>query len=90
MGIDFITLALAKKYTDEKSMNGGVSGKFVSYDKKQTLTDKQKEQARANIGVEIATDDEVIDMLAQEDMLPVVVDTDGGILSDENKNVLLW
>jgi hypothetical protein len=39
---------------------------------------------------EIATNDEVIDMLAQEDMLPAVVDSDGGILSDENGNVILW
>jgi hypothetical protein len=29
-------------------------------------------------------------MLAQEDMLPVVTDSDGSILSDENENILLW
>ena len=39
---------------------------------------------------EIATDDEVIDMLIQEDMLPVVTDSDGAILSDENNNILTW
>ena len=51
MGIDFVTLALAKKYTDEKGGSGtGVSGNFVAYDKKQNLTNKQKAQARANIG----------------------------------------
>lgn len=51
MGIDFVTLALAKKYADEKGGSGtGVSGNFVAYDKKQNLTDKQKSQARANIG----------------------------------------
>lgn len=39
---------------------------------------------------EIATDEEIIEMLAQEDMLPVVADADGSLLSDENNNVLLW
>lgn len=39
---------------------------------------------------EIATDDEIIEMLAQEDVLPVVTDADGGILADENENILLW
>jgi hypothetical protein len=39
---------------------------------------------------EIAIDDEIIDMLAQEDMLPVVADIDGALLSDENENILLW
>lgn len=39
---------------------------------------------------EIATDDEIIEMLAQEDLLPVVTDSDGGILADENDNILLW
>lgn len=56
----------------------------------QSLTDEQKEQARANIGTDIATDDEIIDMLTQEDMLPVVADFDGALLSDENENILLW
>lgn len=39
---------------------------------------------------EIATDDEIIDMIAQEDMLPVVADSDGSLLTDENNNILLW
>lgn len=38
----------------------------------------------------IATDDEIIEMLAQEDMLPVVADSDGAILADENGDILLW
>ena len=38
----------------------------------------------------IATDDEIIEMLTQEDMFPVVTDADGSILSDENDNILLW
>lgn len=39
---------------------------------------------------EIIADEEIIEMLAQEDMLPVVADADGSLLSDENNNVLLW
>lgn len=39
---------------------------------------------------DIATDDEIIEMLTQEDMFPVVTDADGAILSDENDNILLW
>ena len=38
----------------------------------------------------IATDDEIIEMLTQEDMLPVVSDFDGSLLADENNNILLW
>ena len=39
---------------------------------------------------EIATDDEILELLAQEDMLPVVADSDGALLADENNNILLW
>jgi hypothetical protein len=56
----------------------------------QSLTDEQKEQARINIGTEIATDDEILEMLVQVDVLPVVTDADGAILADENENILLW
>lgn len=37
-----------------------------------------------------AEDEEIIEMLIQEDMLPVVTDSDGAILADENGNILLW
>ena len=40
--------------------------------------------------IQIATDDEIIEMLAQEDVLPAVIDADGSILADENENILLW
>lgn len=62
----------------------------VSYNTEQTLTDEQKAQARANIDTEIATDDEIIEMLMQEDMFPVVADSDDSLLADENNNILLW
>lgn len=39
---------------------------------------------------EIATDDEIIEMLTEQDMLPAVIDSDGSVLSDENNNILLW
>ena len=37
-----------------------------------------------------ATDDEIIDMMLEEDMLPAVADADGAILADENGDILLW
>ena len=39
---------------------------------------------------DIATDDEMFEMLVEEDVLPVVTDSDGSILSDEDGNMLLW
>ena len=38
----------------------------------------------------IATDDEIIKMLIDTDMFPVVTDSDGSILADENGDILLW
>lgn len=40
--------------------------------------------------IDITTDDEIIEMLTQLDMLPSVADFDGALLSDENGNILLW
>lgn len=39
---------------------------------------------------DIATDDEIINMLIQEDMFMAVTDSDGSYLSDESGNILLW
>ena len=39
---------------------------------------------------EIATDDEIINMLIEEDMMATVIDSDGALLADENNNILLW
>ena len=39
---------------------------------------------------EIATDDEVLDLLIEEDMVAAVADSDGVLLADENDNILLW
>ncbi len=39
---------------------------------------------------QIATDDEIVDLLIQDDVFPVVADSDGSVLADENENILLW
>lgn len=39
---------------------------------------------------EIATDEEIIELLIQEDMLAAVADIDSSLLTDENNNILLW
>lgn len=39
---------------------------------------------------DIATDDEILNMIIQNDMLMAVKDYDGAVLSDENGNILLW
>ena len=39
---------------------------------------------------DVATDEEVLDMLIQVDMLPTVADSDGALLADENGDILLW
>lgn len=49
-----------------------------------------KELANKIDKTDIATDDEILELLAELDVLPVVTDTDGSILADENENVLLW
>ena len=61
---------------------------FVSY-QKQTLTDEQKEQAKENIGIVVATDEEIIDMMLEVGIMPVVQDTDGTILIDNDNTIIL-
>lgn len=46
--------------------------------------------ARVNDVGEVATDDEIIDILIQEDMLFALTDSTGSILTDENNNILTW
>lgn len=40
--------------------------------------------------VDVATDDELIDMLVETDAIIAVSDSDGALLADENGNILLW
>lgn len=63
-------------------------GIFVSHNP-QTLTDTQKEQAQQNIGIIAATDEDIIDLLLDMDMMPVVQDTDGTILVDSDNTIIL-
>ena len=46
--------------------------------------------AIGGISGETMTDEEVIEMLIQADMIPVVTDSDYSLLTDENENILLW
>lgn len=39
---------------------------------------------------DIATDDELIDVMLETDMLPAVTDSDGAIFADEQGQILLW
>lgn len=39
--------------------------------------------------VEVATEDEVLEAMALANMLPIVTDSEGAILTDENNNILL-
>ena len=39
---------------------------------------------------DIATDEEILEMLIQEDMFMAVTDSEGAFLSDESGNILLW
>lgn len=43
-----------------------------------------------DINEAMSTDDEIIDMLIEEDMLIAITDSDGSILVDENENILTW
>ena len=63
-------------------------GVFVSHNP-QTLTDTQKEQAQENIGIVAATDEDIIDLLLDMDMMPVVQDIDGTVLVDSDNTILL-
>lgn len=56
----------------------------------QTLTESQKLQSRLNLGLDIATDEEILEMFINSNVLYAVKDADGSILTDEQNNILLW
>lgn len=56
----------------------------------QTLTESQKLQSRLNLGLDIATDEEILEMFIDSNVLYAVKDADGSILTDEQNNILLW
>ena len=63
-------------------------GVFVSH-APQSLNEEQKEQARKNIGIVEATDEDIIDLMLEMGMMPVVQDTDGFILTDSDNAIIL-
>jgi hypothetical protein len=65
-----------------------INSNFISHNK-QTLSEAQKAQAQENIGLVNATEDDIIDMLVEIDMLPAVTDKNGNILTDETGAILL-
>ena len=83
------TLSIIGYAAQAKAVGDALATK-VSFTEAQELTDEQKEIAKTNIGLEFTTDDEIIELLMILDMFPVVIDFDGGILADENSNILLW
>lgn len=60
---------------------------YISYNE-QSLAQNQQSQARTNIGVILATDEEVLNMLIEEDLLTVLVDSDQNVLVDNENNIL--
>ena len=44
----------------------------------------------SQLGVSIATDEEIMQMFAESNIFMAVMDSDGSILTDENGNILLW
>lgn len=65
-----------------------VSGNFITH-RKQTLSLSQKQQTQENIGIVAATDSDIIDLLLDMDMMPVVQDADGTILIDNDNAIIL-
>lgn len=71
-------------------------GEIIIYDKDSTYN---YERFKIGDGVTVvndlefysedATDDEIIDLFAAADMMPVVTDEDGNIMTDENGAILL-
>lgn len=76
---------IENKITDIKDWADGV---FVSHNP-QTLTDTQKQQAQENIGIIAATDEDIIDLLLDMDMMLVIQDTDGTVLVDSDNTIIL-
>ena len=66
---------------------GSTSGVNRDEGSKKLATEEYVNELIASI--EIATDDEIIDMLIKEDIIAAVVDSDG-VLADENNDILLW
>lgn len=80
--MDIVTLTLAKKYT-EKIIKESIK-------EIEKLAQELEEYAENIKHIKIVTDEEVIDVLIETDVLAAVKDSDGSILADENDNILMW
>lgn len=76
-----------KKYVDDSI---SVKADQTALDEVSALVGDTSVSEQINNAIVIATDDEILEMLAEIDMLPTVTDGDGSILADENENILLW
>ena len=65
-----------------------VNSKFVSYSKQSPSTE-QAAQARTNIGIISTTNEDIIDLMLNMNMMPVVQDADGSILVDSDNAIIL-
>ena len=70
------------------SLNNWIESNFITHNP-QTLTDTQKQQTQQNIGIIAATDQDIIDLMLDMDMMPVVQDSDGTILVDSDNTIIL-
>lgn len=77
------TLSIEGQAADAKAVGEAIDGL-------NALVGDTSVAEQINNAIVIATDDEILELLAQEDMLPVVKDSDGSLLADENENILLW
>ena len=65
-----------------------IENTFISHSP-QTLSKTEKQQAQENIGIIAATDEDIIDLLLDVGMMPVVQDADGAILVDGDNTIIL-
>lgn len=81
-----------KEYVDEAIANIDIPEVGETAEQVQSDWNEIDENSKAFIKnkPEVAADEEIINILIQEDLLPAIVDADGAILADENDNILLW
>lgn len=84
MGIDVVTLALAKGYTDRKIRDADC-GKIKNPDWNQN--DETAPDYIKNKPLE-ETEDDALEMLAEMGIVDPMTDEEGNILTDENGNIL--
>lgn len=65
-----------------------INSNFISHNK-QTLSVVKQQQAKTNIGIIEATDDDMIALMQEVDAFPVVMDENGAIMTDEDGSILL-